>query len=140
MEKLKKIWRFLTAPEMLLYILFGILTTVVNILSFGLLRDVLQWQLLTANTLAWVLSVAFAFLTNKVFVFRSKSFAAKLVLRELVSFVGARLFSLAVDTAGMWLLGDVLTWNDWLAKVLMNVIVIVLNYVFSKLFIFKRPQ
>ena len=140
MEKLKKIWRFLTAPEMLLYILFGILTTVVNILSFGLLRDVLQWQLLTANTLAWVLSVAFAFLTNKVFVFRSKSFAAKLVLRELVSFVGARLFSLAVDTAGMWLLVDVLTWNDWLAKVLMNVIVIVLNYVFSKLFIFKHPQ
>ena len=136
MEKLKKIWRFLTAPEMLLYILFGILTTAVNILSFGLLRDVLQWQLLTANTLAWVLSVAFAFLTNKVFVFRSKSFAAKLVLRELVSFVGA----LAVDTAGMWLLVDVLTWNDWLAKVLMNVIVIVLNYVFSKLFIFKRPQ
>ena len=135
MEKLKKIWRFLTAPEMLLYILFGILTTAVNILSFGLLRDVLQWQLLTANTLAWVLSVAFAFLTNKVFVFRSKSFAAK-----LVSFVGARLFSLAVDTAGMWLLVDVLTWNDWLAKVLMNVIVIVLNYVFSKLFIFKRPQ
>ena len=140
MEKLKKIWRFLTAPEMLLYILFGILPTAVNILSFGLLRDVLQWQLLTANTLAWVLSVAFAFLTNKVFVFRSKSFAAKLVLRELVSFVGARLFSLAVDTAGMWLLVDVLTWNDWLAKVLMNVIVIVLNYVFSKLFIFKRPQ
>ena len=140
MEKLKKICRFLTAPEMLLNILFGILTTVVNILSFGLLRDVLQWQLLTANTLAWVLSVAFAFLTNKVFVFRSKSFAAKLVLRELVSFVGARLFSLAVDTAGMWLLVDVLTWNDWLAKVLMNVIVIVLNYVFSKLFIFKRPQ
>ena len=54
--------------------------------------------------------------------------------------MGARLFSLAVDTAGMWLLVDVLTWNDWLAKVLMNVIVIVLNYVFSKLFIFKRPQ
>ena len=136
MEKLKKIWRFLTAPEMLLYILFGILTTAVNILSFGLLRDDIgeYWGL------AWVLSVAFAFLTNKVFVFRSKSFAAKLVLRELVSFVGARLFSLAVDTAGMWLLVDVLTWNDWLAKVLMNVIVIVLNYVFSKLFIFKRPQ
>lgn len=140
MEKFKKIWRFLTAPEMLLYIFFGVLTTVVNVLSFGLLRDILQWRLLTANTLAWGLSVAFAFLTNKVFVFRSKSFAAGLVVRELVSFVGARLFSLAVDTAGMWLLVDVLTWNDWLAKVLMNVIVIVINYVFSKLFIFKRPQ
>ena len=140
MERLKKIVRFLTTPEMLLYIFFGVLTTVVNILSFGLLRDVLRWQLLTANTLAWVLSVAFAFLTNKVFVFRSKSFASKQVLRELTSFVGARLFSLAVDTAGMWLLVDVLTWNDWLAKILMNVIVIVINYVFSKLFIFRRPQ
>ncbi len=140
MEKFKKIWRFLTAPEMLLYIFFGVLTTVVNVLSFGLLRDILQWRLLTANTLAWGLSVAFAFLTNKVFVFRSKSFAAGLVVRELISFVGARLFSLAVDTAGMWLLVDVLTWNDWLAKVLMNVIVIVINYVFSKLIIFKRPQ
>ena len=84
--------------------------------------------------------VAFAFLTNKVFVFRSKSFAAKQVLRELTSFVGARLFSLAVDTAGMWLLVDVLSWNDWLAKILMNVIVVVINYVFSKLFIFRRPQ
>lgn len=140
MERLKKIVRFLTTPEMLLYIFFGVLTTVVNILSFGLLRDVLRWQLLTANTLAWVFSVAFAFLTNKVFVFRSKSFAARQVLRELTSFVGARLFSLAVDTAGMWLLVDVLTWNDWLAKILMNVIVVVINYVFSKLFIFKRPQ
>ena len=140
MEKFKKIWRFLTAPEMLLYIFFGVLTTVVNVLSFGLLRDILQWRLLTANTLAGGLSVAFAFLTNKVFVFRSKSFAAGLVVRELISFVGARLFSLAVDTAGMWLLVDVLTWNDWLAKVLMNVIVIVINYVFSKLIIFKRPQ
>lgn len=125
---------------MLLYIFFGVLTTVVNILSFGLLRDVLHWELLTANTLAWVLSVAFAFLTNKLFVFQSKSFEARLLVRELVSFVGARLFSLAVDTAGMWLLVNVLTWNDWLAKILMNVIVVVINYVFSKLFIFKRPQ
>ena len=146
MEKLKKIWRFLTAPEMLLYILFGILTTAVNILSFGLLRDVLQWQLLTANTLAWVLSVAFAFLTNKVFVFRSKSFAAKLVLRELVSFVGARLFSLAVDTAGVltWVMlvamVDWLAWNKYLAKVFVSAVNLILNYVFSKLFIFKRPQ
>ena len=139
-EKLKRIWRFLTAPEMLLYILFGVLTTAVNVLSFGLLRDVLQWRLLTANTAAWVLSVAFAFITNKLFVFRSKSFAPDLVFRELVSFVGARLFSLAVDTAGMWLLADVLSWNDWLAKILMNVIVVVINYVFSKLFIFKKPQ
>lgn len=140
MERLKKLWNFLTAPEMVLYIVFGVLTTAVNILSFGLLRDVLHWELLTANTLAWVLSVAFAFVTNKLFVFRSKSFAAKTLWRELASFTGARLLSLGVDTAGMWLLVSLLSWNDWLAKVIMNVIVIVLNYVFSKLFIFKDPH
>ncbi|WP_050699176.1 GtrA family protein [Anaeromassilibacillus senegalensis] len=140
MERLKKLWNFLTAPEMVLYIVFGVLTTAVNILSFGLLRDVLRWELLTANTLAWVLSVAFAFVTNKLFVFQSKSFAAKTFWRELASFVGARLLSLGVDTVGMWLLVILLSWNDWLAKVIMNVIVIVLNYVFSKLFIFKDPH
>nr|WP_207747841.1 GtrA family protein [Clostridium sp. D33t1_170424_F3] len=125
---------------MVLYITFGVLTTAVNILSFGLLRDVLHWELLTANTLAWVLSVAFAFVTNKLFVFQSKSFAARTLWREVASFAGARLLSLGVDTAGMWLLVRLLSWNDWLAKVIMNVIVIVLNYVFSKLFVFKDPH
>lgn len=142
MEKLKKLWCFLTTPEMISYILFGVLTTVVNIVSYGLLRPVIhwnsQWDVLTANTIAWILSVAFAFITNKLYVFKSKSFAAGLVRRELVSFVSARLFSLAVDSLGMYLLVTVLLWNDWIAKILMNGIVIVINYVLSKWFIFKK--
>lgn len=137
MDKLKKLWRFFTSPEMISYIVFGVLTTAVNIVSFGFFRTVLHWDLLAANTLAWILSVAFAFITNKLIVFKSKSFETKLFLRELVTFFGARLLSLGVDTLGMLLLVNVLAWNDWIAKIIMNIIVIIINYVLSKLIIFK---
>lgn len=138
MDKLKKLWHFFTSPEMISYIVFGVLTTAVNIVSFGLFRTVLRWELLTANTLAWILSVAFAFITNKLIVFKSKSFETGLFFRELITFVGARLLSLGVDTLGMLLLVNVLLWNDWIAKIIMNVIVIIINYVLSKRIIFKN--
>jgi Predicted membrane protein len=142
LDKLKKLWRFLTTPEMISYIIFGVLTTAVNVVSYGLLRPVIhwnaQWDVLTANTIAWILSVAFAFITNKLFVFRSKSFAAKLFWRELSTFVGARLLSLGVDSLGMLLMVNMLAWNDWLAKIIMNVIVVIMNYVLSKMIIFKK--
>jgi putative flippase GtrA len=138
LDYLKKLWRFLTTPEMIFYLIFGILTTVVNVLTYGLLRSSLHWDVLAANTTAWVLSVAFAFFTNKLFVFKSKSFAGNFFLRELVTFVGARLLSLGVDTLGMLLMVNVLTWNDWLAKIIMNVIVVFINYVLSKMIIFKK--
>ena len=142
MDKLKKLWRFLTTPEMISYIIFGVFTTAVNVVSYGLLRPVIhwnaQWDVLTANTIAWILSVAFAFITNKLFVFRSKSCAAKLFWRELSAFVGARLLSLGVDSLGMLLMVNALAWNDWLAKIIMNVIVVIINYVLSKMIIFKK--
>jgi putative flippase GtrA len=138
LDKLKKFWRFFTSPEMISYLVFGVLTTVVNVVSFGLLRTVMHCDLLVANTIAWILSVVFAFLTNKLFVFKSKSFAGSLFLRELSTFVGARLLSLGVDTLGMLLLVNVLVWNDWLAKIIMNVIVVIINYVLSKRIIFKK--
>ena len=132
MNKLTKLWRFLTSPEMLSYLVFGVLTTLINILLAGLLY--------VANTLAWVASVAFAFFTNKLFVFQSKSMAPAVLLREAMSFLGARLFSLGVDTLGMGLLVDLLHWNFWVAKILMNVIVVILNYIFSKLLIFNQKK
>lgn len=140
MDQLKKLWRFLTAPEMLSYLVFGVLTTLINILLAGLLYDVLHWNLYLANTLAWLVSVVFAFATNKLFVFRSKSTAPAVLLRESLSFLGARLFSLGVDTLGMGLLVDLLHSNFWVSKIAMNVIVVILNYIFSKLLIFKQKK
>lgn len=142
MEKLKKLWRFLTTPEMISYLVFGVLTTVINVVTYGLLRPLLHWNeywnVLVANALAWVLAVAFAFLTNKLFVFRSKSFEGRVFRRELASFVGARVLSLGVDELGMVLLVNVLLCNDWVAKIIMNIIVVIINYVLSKRFVFRK--
>ncbi len=142
MEKLKKLWRYLTTPEMISYLVFGVLTTVINIVVYTLLRPRLHmdeyWAVLIANAVAWVISVAFAFVTNKLFVFRSKSFERAVFWRELGSFVGARLLSLGVDELGMVLLVNVLFCGDLAAKIIMNVIVVIMNYVLSKWFIFKK--
>ncbi len=140
MEKLKFLFHKLVNRETILYVVFGVLTTLINLVAFGLLYNALHWELLAANTTAWLLSVIFAFLTNKLYVFDSKSFEKALLFRETVSFFAARLFSLAVDSLGMWLLVDVIAANSWLAKIVMNVIVIVMNYVLSKLIIFKKKD
>ena len=123
---------------MIFYIIFGVLTTIVNIAVFALLNSVLHWDWSVSNLLAWVIGVIFAFLTNKLFVFKSKSWEIKLVLREVASFTAARLLSLGVDMLGMWLLIDCWHANSLLSKVIMNVIVVIINYVFSKLIIFKK--
>lgn len=138
MDLIKKVWRFLTTPEMILYIVFGVFTTLINIVAFQIANGPLHWSWQMANILAWVLAVAFAFITNKLYVFRSKSLAAAVVLKELIEFVGARLLSLGVDYLCMWILIDVFGWNELLSKIADNVIVVLINYVLSKLIIFRK--
>lgn len=140
MNFIKKMWRFLTTPEMIKYIIFGVLTTIINILACGLCYDYLHWDILIANAFAWVLSVAFAFVTNKLYVFNSKSFAASVFWRELAGFVGARLLTLGIDELGMELMVDMLFWNVWVSKVLVNIVVVIVNYILSKLIIFKKRE
>lgn len=140
MEKLRNVWRSFLSPEILSYLVFGVLTTLINIVLAGLLYDFLHWNLYVANTLAWVVSVAFAFVTNKLFVFQSKSMEKSLLVKEGAAFLGARLFSLGIDTLGMGLLVHLLSWNFWFSKILMNVIVVILNYVFSKKLIFTHKK
>lgn len=142
MQKIKKLCRFLTSPEMILYIVFGVLTTIINIIVYTFLRPRLPLDevsaVLTANAAAWIVAVAFAFITNKLFVFKSKSFESTLFWRELITFVGARLLSLGVDELGMYLLVNMLGTGDLLSKIIVNVLVVIINYVLSKLIIFKK--
>jgi len=138
MNRLLKLWRFLTSPEIILYLIFGVLTTVINIVVFEVCYKHLGWPWQSANALAWILAVAFAFITNKLWVFRSSSFQADVLWRELLGFLAARLFSLGVDYACMWLFIDMLAWNSLAAKCVDNVIVIAINYVLSKLVIFRK--
>ena len=123
---------------MISYLIFGVLTTLINIGVFQLCNSTLGWNWQAANIAAWILAVLFAFLTNKLYVFKSKSWQAAVLWRELVEFTGARLLSLGVDYACLWLLIEVCRWNGLLSKIVDNVLVVIINYVFSKLIIFRK--
>lgn len=123
--------------EVLTYLVFGVLTTVVNILSFYILRK-FGVEVYYSNIIAWILSVVFAFVTNKLFVFESKDKSKKESLKELFNFFGFRLLSLGIDTLALYLLLNVVNAGEMIAKIISNVVVIILNYVFSKLFVFKK--
>lgn len=119
--------------EVLSYLFFGGCTTLINILTFWLLR-VLKVGVYASNVVAWIVSVLFAFITNKLFVFESKGNTIK----QGVSFFVFRIISLLFDMGIMYLLIDVLKMNDLLSKVIANIVVIIVNYIFSKVFIFKK--
>ena len=119
--------------EIFWYVVFGVLTTLVNIVVYFVISHVLGVNYLISNVVEWFLSVLFAYVTNRRWVFESKSE----ILKECGLFFGGRLFSGVVDTGLMWLFIDVLTLNDGISKIVIQVIVVVLNYVISKLVDFK---
>lgn len=125
--------------ETIVYVIFGVLTTVVDFLIFGLLYYVTGLNEIAANTSAWVVAVAFAFVTNKIFVFESKNFNLKNLIKEITAFVLARVTTLLLTDAFLLLAGYI-EMNMMFAKALISVAVIVLNYIFSKLFIFKKNK
>ena len=140
--------------EPLLYLLFGALTTVVSLTTYAAANAILgdEWYLIS-NVISWCFAVAFAFVTNKLWVFASKSWASPLIWREIAAFVSARVFSLLIEEAGLWLLVDIAGANsfsmtlfgfelsgDFLAKLLMQVVVVILNYIFSKFLIFAKKK
>ena len=140
--------------ELISYLFFGILTTLVNFLAFRGFSFLLGDELyLVTNIIAWIIAVIFAYLTNKLFVFESKSFAAEVLLREASEFCGARIFSLLVEEIGLWLLVDVFGMSgisiclggfnitgQLIAKATLAVIVVIMNYFFSKLIIFANKE
>ena len=134
-----KIFQKTKYSEILWYGFFGVLTTLINIVSFILL-DKTGLNVYFSNLLAWFLSVLFAFITNKLFVFDSKDFTFKVFFKELVSFFFFRIVSLGIDMAGMYICLEAIKLNKMISKIIVNVVVIVANYVFSKLFIFKKKS
>ena len=140
--------------EVLMYLVFGVLTTVVNFVVFWLCGKItdadttlltlgtfdLKWVYF-ANAVAWVCSVVFAFVTNKLFVFESKSKDSGSVIRELVSFFGARILCFVIfDVVVFALLYDVLHLNEYIVKIVNAVFVVIFNYVASKLVVFRKKE
>ncbi|MFC6200924.1 GtrA family protein [Lactiplantibacillus nangangensis] len=123
--------------SVLSYLIFGGLTTLVNIVVFWLFNNFTSWPVWLSNAIAWFLSVLFAYITNKLWVFDSKTPTVKAVMAEATSFFGFRLLSFFVDEAIMVIGVTVLHGNSLLVKILDQVIIVVMNWFFSKLFIFK---
>lgn len=124
--------------DVLSYLFFGVMTTVVNYLVYLPLYNGMGMSATASNAVAWVVAVAFAYLTNKPFVFRSNDWSMKTVVPELTKFVSCRIGSGLAETLIILVTVDILGWNGNIWKFITSVLVVVLNYVASKLFIFKK--
>lgn len=134
---MKNLIRNIFTKEVISYIFFGVLTTLVNFFVFKL--AIFYRIHYTASTIiAWLISVIFAYITNKLFVFESKNFNINILVKESLSFVGFRIISGLCDLAFMILAVEILSMNESIAKLVANVFVVIMNYAFSKSFVFKK--
>ena len=124
--------------DILSYLFFGGLTTVVNYIVYLPCYNWLGISAAVSNVIAWVVAVAFAYVTNKPFVFRSHDWSWKTVGPELTKFVSCRVGSGLLETALIFLTVDWLGWNGNVMKLILAVVVVLLNYVGSKLIVFKK--
>ena len=126
--------------SMILYLIFGALTTFINIAIYTSCYYLLNTGNTAANIISWVFSVLFAYITNKLFVFESKSFSGKVLLKEIISFFSCRAVSGLMDIIIMFVAVDIFCLTAWFFKILSNVIVLILNYIFSKTIVFSSRR
>ena len=133
--------------EVLMYLFFGVLTTVVSFLTAGLSKMGLEALSLGkdavslgSTTFSWICAVTFAYITNRIWVFDSSAEGAKAIAREAVSFYGGRFFTLIVENIMMAIGYSHLNFNYWITKIVANVVVLILNYVISKRFVFRKKE
>ncbi len=133
--------------EVLMYLFFGVMTTLVSFVTAGISKHLLESAGLgkapvstISTAISWICAVTFAYVTNRIWVFDSKVKGAKGILAEMVSFYGGRVFTLLVEMGMMWLGYSVMGINYWVTKIVANIVVLVLNYVISKLFVFRKNK
>lgn len=129
---LEKYWGIIS------YLFFGVLTTAVNYVVYLPCYNWLGLSAAVSNAIAWVVAVAFAYLTNKPFVFKSHDWSMKTVLPELTKFLACRVVSGALETVFLLVTVDCLGWEGNVMKLITSVLVVILNYVGSKLLVFKK--
>lgn len=120
----------------ILYILFGILTTIINLVSYtGMIY--LHWDVQLSVILSWLITVLSAYLTNRKWVFNSKATTTAELLHEFFAFLSSRLLTLILEMAIIWFGVQLLKQNPLVWKLIDNVVVVIFNYIISKLFVFK---
>ena len=139
MEKIKKLIKKVCTKEVILYVLFGVFTTVVNIGSFALFTKVFNWDENLSNTIAIILAVLFAYITNKDLVFHSNAKTLKDRTTQFFKFILGRAFTMVIEFIGCYLL-FLLPIPQIISKCVVTVIVIILNFFISKFFAFKKSK
>lgn len=128
--------------ELILYVIFGALTTMVSLLSYYLLKNVIltedtQLNIQICTVISWILSVTFAYLSNRKYVFKSSE---NKVFVEALKFYLARVTTLIIDSLMMLLLTEIFNIDDNVAKIVVQVIILVINYLLSKFAIFRKKD
>ena len=133
--------------EKWLYLFFGVLTTAVSFITAGISKNLLEAAGMGKGTvsnlstvISWICAVTFAYVTNRLWVFESKARGAKELTAEAASFYGGRVFTLLTEMVIMWLGYSLIGINYWVTKIAANVIVLILNYVISKIFVFRKKD
>ena len=128
---------FIKHHDIIIYLIFGGLTTLVNFLVYFPLYNWVEMSGTLSNVIAWSVAVIFAFFTNKPFVFKSYDWSSKIVIPEFAKFISCRIGSGLMETAAIWLFVDLLMWNGNGVKIIVSILVVILNYIFSKWLVFK---
>ncbi len=136
MEELKIL--ILKYKDVIPYLFFGVCTTVVNVVAYWLCAHVIRLNVMLSTIIAWVLAVLFAYITNRKWVFKSTACTNREIMREILSFFGCRIATGVIDWLCMFVFVELMGLSDVIIKVLANILVIILNYLASKLIIFKR--
>ncbi len=132
---------YLEYKEIINYLVFGVLATVVNFVSYFIFAKLLKIDEVVSSGLSWFCSVLFAYITNRIFVFESTANTKKAFLKELVSFFMARIASgILCDVGTFAIMVKVLNINDVVSKIVTQVMVVIVNYVFSKFIVFKKNK
>lgn len=129
----------LLAREIINYIIFGLLTTLVNIISYLFFSE-LDLNYIICNIIAFILSIIVAFITNKIYVFKSYSWQKNIILKEIVAFTSTRIITFLIDMLLMISLVEIVVIGDVIAKCIVNIIVIVTNYIISKWVVFGKSK
>lgn len=140
---IKKIWNFIKEmwkkyEEVINYLIFGFLAFVLSIVIFYIFANMVGLNEQIANIISWIICVIFCYFTNRIFVFKSKTKEAAGMIKEFVDFVLARLATLIIENAILFVMIELLSINNMISKLVGQVVVIVTNYILSKLWIFKK--
>lgn len=126
--------------ELIKYLIIGVLTTAVNYVIFAISVKLLHIDMHISNIIAWIISVIFAYFTNKLFVFESKSFKIDVLVKEIISFGAARVLSLLLEELILFVFVNKMQMDEMIIKLIANVIVIIINYILSKFIIFRNKS